>query len=110
MCLGIESYEANLESANISWKKPSGTLICGAITARSCYTELLLWTSRWAQAGVESCPPACATTRPSLHAADCENFSSTVDGIQKIVRREGFRALWRGLDASLMMAVPAVTP
>ena len=63
---------------------------------------------RLATAELASCPPSCSTTTPVTHAANCGRFSSTVDGIQKIVRREGLRALWRGLDASLLMAVPAV--
>lgn len=34
-------------------------------------------------------------------------FNSTFDGMKKIARNEGFFTLWRGLSATLVMAVPA---
>jgi len=35
------------------------------------------------------------------------NFNSTLDGLRKIARNEGFTSLWRGLSPTLLMAVPA---
>ncbi|KAJ6167101.1 hypothetical protein N7470_002548 [Penicillium chermesinum] len=34
-------------------------------------------------------------------------FTSTLDGLRKIARNEGFLTLWRGLSATLMMGIPA---
>ncbi|KAK0618062.1 mitochondrial carrier domain-containing protein [Bombardia bombarda] len=34
-------------------------------------------------------------------------FNSTLDGLRKIARNEGFTTLWRGLSPTLIMAVPA---
>ncbi|EGO51452.1 hypothetical protein NEUTE1DRAFT_88877 [Neurospora tetrasperma FGSC 2508] len=35
------------------------------------------------------------------------NFNSTLDGLRKIARNEGFTSLWRGLSPTLLMAIPA---
>jgi len=34
-------------------------------------------------------------------------FNSTLDGLRKIARNEGFTTLWRGLSPTLVMAIPA---
>ncbi|KAI0151646.1 mitochondrial carrier [Xylariaceae sp. FL1272] len=34
-------------------------------------------------------------------------FNSTLDGMRKIARNEGFTSLWRGLSPTLVMAIPA---
>ncbi|KAK4162442.1 putative solute carrier [Cladorrhinum sp. PSN259] len=34
-------------------------------------------------------------------------FNSTLDGLRKIARNEGFTTLWRGLSPTLLMAIPA---
>lgn len=34
-------------------------------------------------------------------------FTSTLDGLRKIARNEGFLTLWRGLSPTLMMGIPA---
>ncbi|KAK3693585.1 mitochondrial carrier domain-containing protein [Podospora appendiculata] len=34
-------------------------------------------------------------------------FTSTIDGLRKIARHEGFTTLWRGLSPTLIMAIPA---
>ncbi|KAI1772636.1 mitochondrial carrier [Hypoxylon cercidicola] len=39
--------------------------------------------------------------------AQKRRFNSTLDGMKKIARHEGFSALWRGLSPTLVMAVPA---
>lgn len=39
---------------------------------------------------------------------DCPVYGSTLEGMQKIIRKEGARVLWRGTDVSLLMAVPMV--
>ncbi|KAK9917467.1 hypothetical protein WJX75_004693 [Coccomyxa subellipsoidea] len=49
------------------------------------------------------CPPSCAHLGP-----DCGIYSGTLDGMRKIVRREGTLALWRGTDVALLMAIPTV--
>lgn len=53
----------------------------------------------------------------SAHAAsmaDCaveesqrKTFTSTLDGLRKIARNEGFLTLWRGLSPTMMMGIPA---
>ena len=58
------------------------------------------------------CPPRCPTIgNPSslpLCAPQCEIYSGPLDVVRKVFRREGFKAFWRGLDASLATAIPAV--
>ena len=39
---------------------------------------------------------------------DCPVYGSTLEGMRKIIRKEGARVLWRGTDVSLLMAVPMV--
>ncbi|KAJ5888626.1 Mitochondrial substrate/solute carrier [Penicillium taxi] len=52
-----------------------------------------------------------AQARPAIDCAVEESqrrtFTSTIDGLRKIARNEGFRTLWRGLSPTLMMGVPA---
>lgn len=55
--------------------------------------------------------PPSASRSPS---ADCaveesrkKTFTSTLDGMRKIARNEGFFTLWRGLSPTLLMAIPA---
>jgi solute carrier family 25 protein 39/40 len=50
----------------------------------------------------------------TLTAAECaveqtqqRTFNSTLDGLRKIARNEGFTTLWRGLSPTLVMAIPA---
>lgn len=47
-------------------------------------------------------------------AADCavqetqkKTYHSTIDGLRKIARNEGFTTLWRGLSPTLVMTIPA---
>eukprot|EP00884_Botryococcus_braunii_P011475 jgi/Botrbrau1/20328/Bobra.0006s0010.1 len=70
---------------------------------------------KWA---IASCPSTCVaeagthrgTAAPPLCYAqpDCSRYVSTMDGFRKIVRREGFSALWKGTDVALLMAIPMV--
>ncbi|KAL6852006.1 mitochondrial carrier domain-containing protein [Trichoderma novae-zelandiae] len=50
----------------------------------------------------------------SVAAADCaveevqrKTYNSTIDGLRKIARNEGFTTLWRGLSPTLVMTIPA---
>ena len=58
------------------------------------------------------CPPRCPTIgnpgAAPLCAPQCEVYKGPLDVVRKLLRREGFRAFWRGLDASLATAIPAV--
>ncbi|KIW24591.1 hypothetical protein, variant [Cladophialophora immunda] len=36
-----------------------------------------------------------------------KTFNSTLDGLKKIARNEGYSTLWRGLSPTLLMAIPA---
>ncbi|KAB8343013.1 hypothetical protein FH972_022607 [Carpinus fangiana] len=46
--------------------------------------------------------PECA-----VEETQRRTFTSTIDGLRKIARNEGFTTLWRGLSPTLVMAVPA---
>lgn len=46
--------------------------------------------------------PECA-----VEQAHQKTFHSTIDGLRKIARNEGFTTLWRGLSPTLIMAIPA---
>ncbi|KAK6117712.1 hypothetical protein DH2020_048564 [Rehmannia glutinosa] len=58
------------------------------------------------------CSPSC--TRAGIHGTvsicppDCFHYKGTVDVFYKIVRQEGFSALWRGTNAGLALALPTV--
>ncbi|KAH6770926.1 manganese tracking factor for mitochondrial SOD2 [Perilla frutescens var. hirtella] len=58
------------------------------------------------------CSPSC--TRAGIHGTvaicppDCFHYKGTLDVFYKIVRQEGFSALWRGTNAGLALAVPTV--
>ncbi|KAL7939739.1 mitochondrial carrier domain-containing protein [Trichoderma chlorosporum] len=55
-----------------------------------------------------------APSGSSAAAADCavqevqkKTYYSTIDGLRKIARNEGFTTLWRGLSPTLVMTIPA---
>ncbi|KAL6892611.1 mitochondrial carrier domain-containing protein [Trichoderma longibrachiatum] len=55
-----------------------------------------------------------APSGSSAAAADCaveevqrKTYNSTIDGLRKIARNEGFTTLWRGLSPTLVMTIPA---
>ncbi|KAH6609434.1 mitochondrial carrier domain [Trichoderma cornu-damae] len=55
-----------------------------------------------------------AASGGSSAAADCavqqvqrKTYHSTIDGLRKIARNEGFTTLWRGLSPTLVMTIPA---
>ncbi|KAI3471197.1 hypothetical protein Pfo_027860 [Paulownia fortunei] len=58
------------------------------------------------------CSPSC--TRAGIHGTvaicppDCFHYKGTLDVFYKIIRQEGFSALWRGTNAGLALAVPTV--
>ncbi|KAL8808458.1 MAG: hypothetical protein Q9182_000008 [Xanthomendoza sp. 2 TL-2023] len=77
---------------------------------------------------VNNTSPVCLASGPTLTtsvnsiasstsfaaAADCavdearrKTYNSTLDGLRKIARNEGFSSLWRGLSPTLVMAIPA---
>jgi solute carrier family 25 protein 39/40 len=43
-----------------------------------------------------------------LCAPECQVYSGSLDVFRKVVRQEGVRALFRGTDAALLIAVPTV--
>lgn len=53
-------------------------------------------------AGAGAAAAGCA-----VEETERKTFSSTMDGLRKIARNEGFTGLWRGLSPTLAMAVPA---
>ncbi|OLN84326.1 Solute carrier family 25 member 39-like protein 1 [Colletotrichum chlorophyti] len=57
--------------------------------------------------------PRAAEGVATAAAADCaveeverKTISSTMDGLRKIARNEGFTSLWRGLSPTLLMTIP----
>ncbi|KAL7108298.1 hypothetical protein ACP275_06G104100 [Erythranthe tilingii] len=58
------------------------------------------------------CSPSC--TRAGVHGTvaicppDCFHYKGTLDVFYKIIRQEGFTALWRGTNAGLALAMPTV--
>ncbi|KAL6904827.1 mitochondrial carrier domain-containing protein [Trichoderma evansii] len=73
----------------------------------------------FADSAIEYCLAApriegIATSGGSGAAADCavqevqkKTYHSTIDGLRKIARNEGFTTLWRGLSPTLAMTIPA---
>jgi solute carrier family 25, member 39/40 len=52
-------------------------------------------------------PAATAIADCAVEETQRKNFNSTLDGLKKIARNEGFLTLWRGLSPTLVMAIPA---
>ena len=78
----------------------------------ACCREVF-WVTNTADCCVVA-PQISATGAAAGTAAECavqetqrRTFDSTLDGLRKIARNEGFTTLWRGLSPTLVMAVPA---
>lgn len=78
----------------------------------ACCREVF-WVQNQSQFCVAS-PNASLALEDLGAASDCaaeesqrRTFNSTLDGIRKIARNEGWMTLWRGLSPTLAMAVPA---
>lgn len=58
------------------------------------------------------CPPACPRTSVEGVSLDCppprQQYKNTLDVMRRVANEEGFIRLWRGLNASLAIAVPTV--
>ncbi|GFP94256.1 mitochondrial carrier protein mtm1 [Phtheirospermum japonicum] len=58
------------------------------------------------------CSPSCARDgvqgTVSICPPDCFHYKGTLDVFHKIVRQEGFSAIWRGTNAGLALAIPTV--
>ncbi|ROW07826.1 hypothetical protein VMCG_03565 [Cytospora schulzeri] len=50
-------------------------------------------------------PPSAAEC--AVEESRKKTFTSTLDGMRKIARNEGFLTLWRGLSPTLLMSIPA---
>ena len=48
-----------------------------------------------------------AATECAVEETQRKTFNSTLDGLKKIARNEGYLTLWRGLSPTLAMAIPA---
>ncbi|KAL3622207.1 hypothetical protein CASFOL_033618 [Castilleja foliolosa] len=49
-----------------------------------------------------------AVRTQSVCSADCTRYRGTLDVFYKIIKQEGFSRLWRGTNASLVLAIPSV--
>ncbi|EXJ72659.1 uncharacterized protein A1O5_03805 [Cladophialophora psammophila CBS 110553] len=47
------------------------------------------------------------TAECAVEETQRRTFTSTLDGLKKIARNEGYTTLWRGLSPTLLMAIPA---
>lgn len=75
----------------------------------SCCREVF-----WVGNNGQFCLAGNSSASTSAVAADCaveetqrKTFTSTLDGLKKIARNEGYLTLWRGLSPTLLMAIPA---
>lgn len=74
---------------------------------RACCREVF-WLDAPAEVAARACAmPAGGSMDTCAEAVEQRHFSSTLDGLRKIARHDGPRALWRGLSPSLIMAIPA---
>lgn len=58
-------------------------------------------------AGNPSTQVPSAATDCAVEETQRRTFNSTLDGLRKIARNEGYLTLWRGLSPTLVMAIPA---
>ncbi|KAI9673962.1 MAG: hypothetical protein M1817_002168 [Caeruleum heppii] len=79
----------------------------------ACCREVF-WVNNNAQFCVAAPSPSSFAPEAETLATECaveetqrRTFTSTLDGLRKIARHEGFSSLWRGLSPTLVMAVPA---
>lgn len=79
----------------------------------ACCREVF-WVQNQSQFCVATPSPNSAAVIDEAIISDCaaeetrrRTFNSTIDGLKKIARNEGFPTLWRGLSPTLAMAIPA---
>ncbi|OIW26172.1 mitochondrial carrier [Coniochaeta ligniaria NRRL 30616] len=58
-------------------------------------------------AGLDAAAATAGGAECAVEQAQQKTFNSTIDGLRKIARHEGFTTLWRGLSPTLIMAIPA---
>ena len=83
---------------------PAGRARVGAMSAHPAHCEVALPCPRLGTAYAQ-CPPKCTVPAAVQEALLARSPLAIARGL---VRREGLASLWRGTDAALMMAVPAV--
>jgi solute carrier family 25, member 39/40 len=123
----LDVVRVRLQSQNVSTAtaasrssfSPSAAFGGSNLGVTACCREVF-WVSndaQWCLASSPGTPSFQGITAPahttSSSLASCaveetqkKNFTSTLDGLQKIARHEGPRSLWRGLSPTLLMAIP----
>ncbi|KAG7044642.1 hypothetical protein JMJ77_0004104 [Colletotrichum scovillei] len=77
------------------------TACCREVFFMNNNSELCLAMPRAAEGAGASAAAAC-----SVEEVERKTISSTMDGLKKIARNEGFTSLWRGLSPTLLMTIP----
>lgn len=88
-------------------KKPSDAFRPPNVGVTACCREVFFMNNNAEVCVVGPHVNGPATVECAVRETQKRTFNSTFDGMRKIARNEGFFTLWRGLSATLLMAIPA---
>ncbi|ROW14748.1 hypothetical protein VPNG_03665 [Cytospora leucostoma] len=96
------------EWKKLALKNPSASVFRPAsLGVTSCCREVFFMNNNAEVCVVGPSVSGPSSTDCAVHETRQKTFTSTLDGMRKIARNEGFVTLWRGLAPTLLMAIPA---